>query len=184
MARRKVSARKNWQESWKVLAALGVALPKGDECSPVWCESPVAGQKKFRGLTVRKRVFEEVDLARLCLNKTLFVGCRFHGVSLAETDLIHCCLHGCQFVDCDFSGVRLIRADLGECGFFAGRFVGAVLIGADLSEATLEHCDFTDADLTGACVDLALKPTLPVSDLQRDRMIDWRDEADEGPDES
>src|SRR5262249_19857852 len=98
-------ARKTWQESWEFMKLQGVSLPRG-KASPVTGDVPRAGQKKVRGLAVRKRVFEEVDFENLCLNKTLFAGCRFNGVSFRNTDLTLCCLEGCQFVDCDFSDAR------------------------------------------------------------------------------
>jgi uncharacterized protein YjbI with pentapeptide repeats len=177
MAKKK-TARKGWEESMAHLKGLGVAVPAEDAR-----QTPQAGQKKFRGLTVRGRTFEEVELSGLCLVRALFVNCRFHGVSLGDSDLTLSCLHGCQFMDCDFRGARLIRADLGECGFFACRFTRAELTGADLRGSTFEHCDFEGAVLTGACFDHALKGVLKLSAAQRDVMVDWRQEGDEGPDE-
>lgn len=182
MARKK-SAQKTWKASWTVMKRLGVTLPTDEGGKPDVADTPSAGQTDFRGLTIRDRVFEEVDLENLCLVRTLFAGCRFHGVSLGNTDLTLCCLHGCQFVDCDLRDARFIRSDLGECGFFACRFTRTNLTGANLVGATFEHCDFTDSILTGASIDRTLKETLPLSEAQRDLMVDWRAEGDEGPDD-
>jgi hypothetical protein len=176
-----MATRKTWRQSWAYLKRLGVALPDDEGGKPDVCDRPEAGQADFRGLTLRDHVFEEVDFESLCLLRTLVVGCRFQGVSFRDADLTLCCLNGCQFVDCDFSDARLIRADLGACGFFACRFVRTALIGADLRGSTFAHCDFTDAVLTGACFDRTWKETLPLSEEQRDLMVDWRRKGDEGP---
>jgi uncharacterized protein YjbI with pentapeptide repeats len=180
---RRKTVRKTWQETWAVLRGKGIATPKSEEDgSPVYSDRPRAGQDDFRGLAVCDRVLEEMDLENLTLVKALFSGCRFHGVSLRDTDLTLSRLYGCQFVDCDLTGAWLIRADLTDCGFFACNFTRANLIGADLLGATFEHVDFTDANLLGAAFDRAQKRKLRLTAEQRDRMADWRQEGDEGPD--
>lgn len=182
MARKKVE-RKTWRDSWDFLKQQGVKVPRSRKVAPVENPRPKPGQKKFAGLTVRDRVFEEIDFQNLSLPRTLFVGCRFHGVSFANTDLNLSCLQGCEWIDCDFTDAMLIRADLRQTTLFACRFPHCELIGADLSGASLDKCDFKKAILTGACLDRTLKDILKLSAEQRDFMVDWRQEGDEGPDE-
>jgi uncharacterized protein YjbI with pentapeptide repeats len=176
-----MAARLSWQESWRFLAARGGMLPAewpsgtGDLCNP-------RPTDEFHRPCLCAARHEETDFENLTLPRTLFLRCRFHGVSFRNSDFNQACLCG-EFIDCDFSEVDLTCSHLAQAGFFACRFINARLIGAELRGAGLEHCDFQGADLTGARLDRALKDQLELSDLQRQRMADWRAPDDIGPDE-
>src|SRR6266545_1185164 len=174
------SGRRSWKESWAVLKKLGGRLlRRGDwPTDPGELNRPEPGGK-HNGACLRDRRHEEADFGNLSLPRTLVERCQFHGVSFRDTDLQLSCLSGNEFVDCDLSGAVLICADLQGSTFFACRFANAALMGADLRGSTFDHCDFTGADLTGARVDRALKEALSLTDLQRDRMVDWRAEDDD-----
>jgi uncharacterized protein YjbI with pentapeptide repeats len=173
--------RLSWQKSWRFLAQQGGLLPEEWPNGPGELNIPVPDDKAPVP-RLRDARFDEVDFENLTLPRTLIERCRFHGVSLRNTDLRESCLVG-DFIDCDFSDVVLTCAQLGGANFFACKFANAILIGAELRGATLEHCDFTDANLTGARMDRALKGTLTLSDYQRQAMVDWRADDDEGPDD-
>lgn len=172
------SQRLTWQESWKLLKARGVR-PPGRGVKPDRGDTPSRGRDDFKGAAVRDKAFEEVDFENLCLPRTLFVACRFAGVSLRNSDLRLSCLADCDWLDCDFSDADLVCCDLRGAELFGCRFAGTRLVGADLREATLTGCDFTGADLTGARLDRALKKSLPLTAAQRDRMVDWYDPKDD-----
>jgi uncharacterized protein YjbI with pentapeptide repeats len=165
--------RRTWKESWKVVRKRGVRLPgKSGDTADV-CNRPERGEEGFPGLCFREKTFEETDFTALRLPRTLFLRCRFAGVSFHNTDMRLSCLADCDWIDCDFTDADLVCCDLRGAELFGCRFVNARLVGADLA----------GADLTGAKLDRKLKATLALSDLQRDRMVDWFDPKDEGPDE-
>jgi uncharacterized protein YjbI with pentapeptide repeats len=174
-----------WRESWRFLEARGGALPPPDRWpdDPGELDRPQAGQDRVCP-QLRDARQEETDWIDLTLRRTLFDRCRFHGVSFRNSDLQLSCLTDSEFLDCDLTGIVLTCAELRGSTFFACRFINACLIGAELRGATFEHCDFTGADLTGARIDRTLKETLPLSDLQRQRMVDWRSPDDVGPDDN
>jgi hypothetical protein len=173
--------RLSWQESFAALKARGVLVPDGLP-DPAGIDTPSPG-RWHGGLCLRDARHEEVDFADLFLPRILVERCRFHGVSFGNSDLRLSCLFECEFVDCDFGDAALLCTDLRRSAFFACRFARARLIAAELRGATLEHCDFSGADLTGARLDRSLKDTLPLSDVQRDVMVDWRSDDDVGPDD-
>jgi uncharacterized protein YjbI with pentapeptide repeats len=175
--------RRTWQESWELLRSRGFSLPRKGGPTPDEVDRPERGQKKCRGLCFRNAEVRETDFNDLSLPRTMFLRCRFAAVSFRNTNLILSCLADCGWLDCDFSGADLACADLRGAELFGCRFTGARLVGADLREAKLTGCDFTDADLTGATFDRAVKETVPLSALQRDRMVSWLEETDEGPDD-
>jgi uncharacterized protein YjbI with pentapeptide repeats len=176
-----VAERLSWQDSWRFLALRGGSLPENWPEDPGEMDTP-SPEKKSALPCLRDSRYQEADFENLTLPRTLIDRCRFHGISFRNSDL-HLSLLSGEFIDCDFSEAVLICAHLGQASFFACRFLHAILIGAELRGATLEHCDFTGADLTGARLDRTLKMTLPLSDLQRRIMVDWRAPDDEGPDE-
>jgi hypothetical protein len=175
--------RRTWRQSWQIVRKRGVKLPGKGGHTPDVCDRPERGQEDFTGLVFREKAFEEADFTDLRLPRTLFLRCRFAGVSFHNTELRLSCLADGDWIDCDFTDADLACADLRGAELFGCRFVEARLVGTDLREAKLTACDFAGADLTGAKFDRALKATLPLSDVQRDRMVDWYDPADEGPDD-
>jgi hypothetical protein len=173
--------RRTKKESLQVVRQRGVRPSRSDQ--RVDRDRPVRGQEEYAGLVFRDKTFEEVDFTDLCLPRTLFVRCRFAGVTFRNTDLRLSCLADGDWIDCDFSDADLVCCDLRGAELFGCRFANARLVGADLRGAKLTGCDFAGADLTGAHLDRALKATLPLSDVQRDRMVDWYDPKDEGHDD-
>lgn len=178
-----VGKRKTWRQSWQVVRKMGVKPPGKNGHTPDVCDKPERGQEGFTGLAFRDKTFEETDFTDLRLPRTLFLGCRFGAASFANTDLRLSCLADGDWIDCDFGDADLVCCDLRGAELFGCRFVNARLVGADLRGAKLTGCDFAGADLTGARIDRKLKKTLTLSDLQRDRMVDWFDPKDDGPDE-
>jgi uncharacterized protein YjbI with pentapeptide repeats len=142
--------------------------------------APVSGDR--RNPYLLNATHQEMEFANLTLRRTLFEQCQFFAVSFANTDFLLSCLSEGRFIDCDFSDAILICANLSGVYFFGCRFVNAQLVGAEMRGANLENCDFTGADLTGARLDLHLKETLALSEIQKTRMVDWRSPDDEGPD--
>src|SRR5262245_43244088 len=162
--------RRTSRQSWKVVRQRGVRPPARSGLNPDECDRPERGQEDFTGLVFREKAFEETDFTDLRLPRTLFLRCRFAGVSFHNTDLRLSCLADCDWIDCDFTEADLVCTDLREAELFGCRFVNTRLVGADLRGAKLTGCDFTGADLTGARLDRALKATLALSDVQCDRM--------------
>jgi|SRR5579884_449008 len=174
--------RRTWKESWELLRQRGLAVPRKRVDRPGAVKRPERGKARFGGLCFRDADLRETEFDNLSLPRTLFRKSRFAAVSFRNTNLSLSCLADCTWLDCDFGGADLACADLRGAELFACRFTAARLVGADLCGAKLSNCDFTDADLTGARIDLGLKDALPLSAVQRDRMVHWFDETDEGPD--
>jgi hypothetical protein len=175
--------RRTWQESWEVLRKRGLRVPGKSGHTPEDGSRPERGQKRYRGLCFRDADLRETDFDDLSLPRTMFLRCRFAAVSFRNTNLQMSCLADGAWLDCDFGGADLACADLRGAELFGCRFTGARLVGADLRGAKVTGCDFAGADLTGARLDRELKDTLPLSEVQRDRMVHWFDETDGGPDD-
>src|SRR5207244_1692563 len=93
--------RLSWQESWRFLELRGGLLPATWDDGPAEWDNPKP-DNQYRGPCLRDALHEEVDFENLTLPRTLFIGCRFHGVSFRNSDLNQSCLCG-EFIDCHFS---------------------------------------------------------------------------------
>src|SRR5262245_42524888 len=95
--------RRTRKESWKVVRQRGVRPPGRSRQASVKRDRPLRGQEDFAGLVFHEKSFEEVEFENLSLPRTLFLRCRFAGVSFRNTDLRLSCLADGDWIDCDFS---------------------------------------------------------------------------------